>query len=73
MHLPRQLSGEIEGIVFNLAHRDASSTVWWHLDGNYIGQTSDIHQLLLAPSTGKHNLTVVDGKGNTRSISFTID
>lgn len=72
IHIPRQLSGDIEGIVFNLAHRSGNATVWWHLDGSYVGQTTDIHQLLLAPSPGKHNLTVVDNNGNTKTVSFTI-
>ena len=73
IHLPRQLGGEIEGVVFNLAHRNASATVWWHLDGEYIGQTTDIHQLTLAPSPGVHHLTVIDAQGNSKSISFTIE
>lgn len=73
IHLPRQLGGEIEGVVFNLAHRNASATVWWHLDGDYIGQTTDIHQLTLAPSPGIHHLTVIDAQGNSKSISFTIE
>ena len=72
IHIPRQLSGDIEGIVFKLAHRSGNATVWWHLDGSYVGQTTDIHQLLLAPSPGKHNLTVVDNNGNTKTVSFTI-
>mgnify|MGYP002623872540 CR=1 FL=1 len=72
IHLSRQLGGDIGGVVFNLAHRSPAATVWWHLDGEYIGRTSDIHQFTLSPSPGVHHLTVVDASGNSKSISFEI-
>ena len=72
LHLPRQLSGEIEGAVFKIAHRKPNTTIWWHLDGTYINETSVIHELRLAPSAGKHVLTAVDADGETTSVSFTI-
>ena len=70
--LPRQLSGEVEGAVFRVAHHSADATLWWHLDQTYVGETHFIHELRLAPDKGKHTLTVVDGEGNTASIRFTI-
>lgn len=72
LHLPRQISGEVEGAVFRLAHRNPAETVWWHLDNEYIGETRYIHELRLAPEPGKHHLTAVDTEGNTASVSFTI-
>ncbi|MBQ4184208.1 MAG: penicillin-binding protein 1C [Bacteroidales bacterium] len=70
--IPRQLDGSVQGIVFKLAHRRSSSTVWWHLDKDYVGETRFIHQLQLIPSPGKHNLTVVDEEGNVVSLPFTV-
>lgn len=70
--LPRQLDGSIGSIVFNLAHRNSETTVWWHLDGSFIGQTRRIHQRALSPPPGKHTLTVVDAAGNSESIVFYI-
>ena len=72
LYLPRQLSGEVEGVVFRVAHHSADATVFWHLDQTYVGETRFIHELRLAPAPGKHTLTVVDGEGNTASIRFTI-
>jgi penicillin-binding protein 1C len=37
-----------------------------------VGETRFIHELRLAPPVGKHTLTVVDGDGNTTTISFTV-
>ena len=70
--LPRQLNGQVEGVVFRVAHHSADATLWWHLDQTYVGETHFIHELRLAPDKGKHTLTVVDGEGNTASIRFTI-
>jgi len=72
LYLPRQLSGEVEGVVFRVAHHRSDVTVWWHLDDNYVGETRFIHEMRLAPSPGRHILTVVDPAGNTAAISFTI-
>jgi penicillin-binding protein 1C len=72
LYLPRQLSGEIEGVVFRVAHHSADATVFWHLDQTYVGETRFIHELRLAPAPGKHTLTVVDGEGNVTSIRFTV-
>lgn len=72
LYLPRQLSGEVEGVVFRVAHHSADATVFWHLDQTYVGETRFIHELRLAPAPGKHTLTVVDGEGNTASIRFTV-
>ena len=67
-HLP----GGDEGVVFRVAHRRASATLWWHLDGTIVGETTLVHSLRLSPSPGKHVLTVVDDEGETTSVRFTI-
>ena len=72
LYLPRQLSGEVEGVVFRVAHHSTDATLWWHLDQSFVGETRFIHELRLAPPIGKHTLTVVDDKGNAVSISFTV-
>ena len=70
--LPRQLDGQVKGAVFQLAHRDPSATVFWHMDGQYLGQTRYLHQMSLQPGTGDHALTVVDTEGRTLSVRFRI-
>ena len=72
LYLPRQMSGAVEGVVFRAAHHKADATLWWHLDQTYVGETRLIHQLRLAPSVGRHTLTVVDSEGNTASVGFTV-
>lgn len=72
IYIPRQLDGSIQGITFNLAHRNPAATVFWHLDNEYVGQTQMIHQMTLIPPTGKHTITAVDESGNSVSAAFTI-
>ena len=72
LSFPPQLSGEAPGAVFRLAHRNPGNTVWWHLDGSYVAETTMIHTLRLAPSPGPHILTAVDQDGNTVSVRFTV-
>ncbi|HYC84839.1 MAG TPA: penicillin-binding protein 1C [Chryseosolibacter sp.] len=61
--VPRELGGNPGRSVFELAHRDPKATVYWHLDGKYIGSTTKVHHLALNPPAGKHKLTIVDGHG----------
>ena len=72
IYIPRQLDGTVEGAVFQIAHRKGNATVWWHLDGSYIGETKYIHQMRFAPEKGRHVLAAVDDEGNTISVSFTV-
>ena len=72
LSIPRQLSGEKEGIVFRAAHHRSDATLWWHLDNTYVGETRLRHELLLSPAPGQHTLTVVDDEGGTAAVRFTI-
>ena len=72
LSIPRQLSGEKEGIVFRAAHHRSDATLWWHLDNTYVGETRLRHELLLSPAPGPHALTVVDDEGGTAAVRFTI-
>ena len=70
--LPRQLNGQVEGVVFRVAHHRSNATLWWHLDQTYVGETRFLHELRLAPTPGKHTLTVVDDEGNSVSVMFRV-
>ena len=72
LSIPRQLSGGLEGVVFQLAVRDASKTVWWHLDGEYVGETRFVHSMRLLPAAGQHVLVAVDSEGATAAVRFEV-
>jgi penicillin-binding protein 1C len=70
--IPRDLDGKPGSAVFELAHRNPTATVYWHLDGEFIGETKKIHNLALNPVEGKHLLTIVDETGETLERSFEV-
>lgn len=72
IYIPYELSGEQGKTVFEVAHREVSSTVFWHLDGTLLGTTRDIHQMGLNPTKGKHMLSLSDNAGETLNIPFEV-
>ena len=67
------MDGSFGKANFELAHHQPSTVVYWHLDGEYIGETSGVHQMQLSPSKGKHRVTVVDEVGNTLGVEFGVE
>jgi len=65
--------GETDPIFFELAHKDAETTVFWHLDERYLGETSVFHSQSVDVSPGKHVLTVVDKFGNRLERRFQVN
>ena len=73
LSLPRQLDGSEGSAVFQLAHRRSDAVVYWHLDNQFIGETHLIHQKRLSPPPGRHVVTVVDDRGETAAVRFSIE
>lgn len=70
--VPVELDESSGKTVFKVAHRKPETTIYWHLDDNYIGSTKGIHQLGFSPEPGRHKLTLVDEFGETISQQFEI-
>ena len=71
VYVPVELSGDRGRVVFEATHRDRDAEVYWHLDNTFIGTTSGIHHMELAPDPGAHVLTVVDSRGESVQRRFT--
>lgn len=70
--IPRELGGETGKVVFELAHSDPAATVYWHLDGTFIGSTRGKHRIPVSPDRGSHQLTIVDDNGETINHEFSV-
>jgi penicillin-binding protein 1C len=70
--IPRERDGTRGAAVLEAAHRDANATIHWHLDETYIGSTSDIHQMGVAPAAGAHILVLVDNEGRRLEKKLTV-
>lgn len=71
IYVPIELDGKRGGTIFEVAHREIT-TLYWHLDGEYIGKTEKFHQMMISPERGEHKITVVDSKGNEINRFFKI-
>lgn len=72
IYVPKELDGSRGKTVFEVAHRGRRSTVYWHLDDRYLGQTHGPHQMALSPKPGRHVLVLVDEDGATLRHVFEI-
>ena len=63
IYIPIELDGNRGKVVLTAAHRNPATIIYWHIDGNYIGQTKSFHQFEISPTPGKHILTLVDQNG----------
>jgi penicillin-binding protein 1C len=72
IYLPVELDGSLGKLVFQVAHRQKNASVYWHLDGQYIGHTRQAHQLTIALETGKHRLAIMDESGEVLEREFTV-
>jgi penicillin-binding protein 1C len=70
--IPRDLDGKPGSTIFELAHRNSTTTVYWHIDGEFVGSTKKIHHMALNPLQGKHVLTLVDDAGEALTRQFEI-
>lgn len=72
LSLPRQIDGSPGRMTCQVAHRDPSTELFWHLDAHYLGATRDLHRMSLTASEGVHRLTVVDPSGDELTLDFVI-
>jgi penicillin-binding protein 1C len=70
--IPKELSGDLGRLIIQAAHRLKNVRIFWHLDEDYLGETTSFHQMSIQPSVGKHHLVLLDVKGNEESIWFEI-
>jgi penicillin-binding protein 1C len=59
-------------VVFEAVHRDQDATIFWHLDGNFLSGTRDIHQMEVYPGPGRHTLVLIDEHGEELVRHFTV-
>jgi penicillin-binding protein 1C len=70
--IPRDVEGVRGNSVFELAHRNPGATVYWHLDGEYIGSTKTKHHFPISTGEGKHVITLVDEEGQSIERNFEV-
>ncbi len=68
----RQMDGTSPGVRCEIVHTRRDATVYWHLDNEYLGETTDIHTMVIDMPSGFHRLTAVDDEGNKKEVMVKI-
>ena len=70
--IPVEIDGTPGAMVAQAAARSAETTIFWDLDGNYLGLTDKRHEIVINPKAGSHTLTITDNHGNIIRRKFEI-
>lgn len=62
--LPDDLSGKKQSVIFKAHHQDKSQKLFWHLNGKYLGETSEFHSMEIETAPGHYLLYLSDATGN---------
>lgn len=72
IYVPLEIDGQRGKTIFTATHRKSGSKIFWHIDDEYIGTTTNFHQMAISPLPGKHFLTIVDESGESITRPFEI-
>ena len=72
IYVPVEMDGKKGSTIFEVAHREPGTTIFWHVDDEYICRTNGFHHIALSPEKGKHILTLIDENGEKLTQEFEI-
>lgn len=70
--IPRDHTGSHTRIIAEIAHRNPSKKIFWHLDETFTATTRSFHRIELFAGPGHHTLTAVDEDGNSIKSQFNV-
>ncbi len=70
--IPKDFNHQQQKIVLKAAHSIPQTSIYWHLDDKFIGQTKSLHQLEIYTYAGMHTLTLVDANGQVLKRKFEV-
>jgi penicillin-binding protein 1C len=73
IYIPKELDGKPGKVIFEVAHRNTNTTIFWHLNNSFMGSTKNIHQFATFLTSGKYTLTLIDENGETLIKNITIE
>lgn len=72
LSLTKGNDGELNPIILKLTHTNPDTKIFWYLDGEFIKETFDYHEIPIKPEAGVHTITVIDDRGNEEKRILTI-
>lgn len=72
LYIPVDLDGRFSRTVFEAVHRQPDTTLYWHLDDEFLGTTRTFHQQAVLVGPGRHRVILVDETGNRLERHFEV-
>lgn len=72
IYIPTGLDGIPGEAILEIAHRVPETSIYWHLDEEYLGKTMNRHQMGIRADKGEHIVTAVDERGEMISVKFVV-
>ena len=69
---PRDLDGQLQGIVLEVAHTRPDARLFWHDNDLFLGETEGYHVREVQFTPGMHEVKVVDDEGVTLSAKLKV-
>ncbi len=70
--IPKKLARQKSEVIIEAITRQANTRLFWHLNGEYLGETSDLHTRALSLKPGDYKLWLEDEQGHHYQRQFTI-
>lgn len=70
--LPKENANNKKTLIINGYHQDNAEKIFWFVNDRYYTFTMHQHDFQIALSKGKHTITMMDTKGNSDQVVFTI-
>ncbi|MCC6369489.1 MAG: penicillin-binding protein 1C [Bacteroidia bacterium] len=70
IYIPVDETGTRSKTIFKATHKNANATLFWYLDGEYLGTTQKFHEMAVQPAKGQHSLELTDNFGETVVCKF---
>jgi penicillin-binding protein 1C len=72
IYIPLEIDGEKGAFIARAAHQQVGAKIFWHLDDQYQGVTTNVHQMAFQLSPGSYQITLMDEWGQQISHHITI-
>jgi penicillin-binding protein 1C len=72
LFVPRDIDGAYQQIMLRAAHSVADATIYWYVDGGFLGTTIGDHVMAANLGRGRHTMQVIDHAGHGAQVSFSV-
>lgn len=62
--LPKDFDGKQNELILKVAHSNKEPILFWSLNQQFLGTTTENHELAITPKEGDFTITIVDNFGN---------